>query len=188
VIGPALASRAAANVPSLTFPGVSRSTRGRPCSSVRAWILVVRPPRERPIAWTKSPFCARRRAVGLDMGSVDRRGPVDPARSGQRLEDREPHALKAPAVVAVIDRGVGAIGRRTVPPARACPQHVDDAADHSPVVDPSRPATATRQQRFDLRPLPVVQPVKVLPHQGLHHLDALNHNSQPAGILIEYGP
>ena len=35
---------------SATFPPVSRKAMGRPSASVRAWIFVVRPPRERPTA------------------------------------------------------------------------------------------------------------------------------------------
>ena len=32
---------------------------GLPKASTITWILVVRPPRERPMAWSKPPFCAR---------------------------------------------------------------------------------------------------------------------------------
>ena len=35
---------------SALFPGVSRSATARPQPSVRAWIFVVGPPRERPMA------------------------------------------------------------------------------------------------------------------------------------------
>jgi transposase len=35
---------------SAMLPGVSRNARGRPRPSLMAWIFVVRPPRERPIA------------------------------------------------------------------------------------------------------------------------------------------
>src|SRR5687768_10624300 len=39
-------------VVSWTLPPLSSTTRTRPEPSVRAWTLVVRPPRDRPIAWS----------------------------------------------------------------------------------------------------------------------------------------
>ena len=36
----------------MAWPGVRAITRGRPFPSTRAWVLVVRPPRERPFAWS----------------------------------------------------------------------------------------------------------------------------------------
>jgi hypothetical protein len=41
---------------SATCPLVSRTAMGRHRRSVRAWILVERPRRERPIAWSRSPL------------------------------------------------------------------------------------------------------------------------------------
>ncbi len=38
------------------LPAVSSRTRGRPCSSVSAWSLLVRPPREAPIACSNAPL------------------------------------------------------------------------------------------------------------------------------------
>ena len=49
-------SRAAAAVQSATWPPVSRKARGRQKRSLSAWTFVVRPPRERPIAWVSSPL------------------------------------------------------------------------------------------------------------------------------------
>jgi hypothetical protein len=43
-------------VMSATFPGVSANATGLPRSSAKAWILLVLPPRERPIASANSPF------------------------------------------------------------------------------------------------------------------------------------
>jgi hypothetical protein len=39
-------------------------------SSLSAWIFVVRPPRERPIACSCSPFSAARRVMPLTMGNL----------------------------------------------------------------------------------------------------------------------
>lgn len=38
-----------------TWPPVRMKASGRQAASVSAWILVVRPPRERPTAWLRSP-------------------------------------------------------------------------------------------------------------------------------------
>ena len=38
------------------LPGVSDSATGLPCASTMAWILVINPPRERPIAWSAPSF------------------------------------------------------------------------------------------------------------------------------------
>ena len=38
------------------FPGVSARRSGRPSRSTRAWIFVVLPPRETPMAWARAPL------------------------------------------------------------------------------------------------------------------------------------
>jgi hypothetical protein len=48
--------------------------------------------------------------------------------------------------------------------------------------------SAFRVLSRDTIPFAVAQPIKLLPHQGLLDLEALNHNSGRAGIFIEYGP
>jgi len=50
---------------SWVLPGVTRKASGRPISSVSAWILVVCPPRERPIALLKAPLLRLPRSDGL---------------------------------------------------------------------------------------------------------------------------
>lgn len=42
-------------------------------TSMSAWIFVVQPPRERPIACALAPLAAERGALGFDVGAVDRR-------------------------------------------------------------------------------------------------------------------
>ena len=41
------------------WPGVITKRRGRPRPSTTTWILVLSPPRERPMAWSGPPFSAR---------------------------------------------------------------------------------------------------------------------------------
>lgn len=43
-------------VMSATLPGVRANATGRPRSSAKQWTLLVKPPRERPIAWLQDPL------------------------------------------------------------------------------------------------------------------------------------
>ena len=56
-------SSGSAQVRSCACPGVSITSTGLPSASTRAWILVVSPPRERPIACSPF-FFVRRRCAG----------------------------------------------------------------------------------------------------------------------------
>ena len=55
----AWASRAIAALMSPSWPGVTSKAMGRPCASQTAWILVVRPPRERPMPCSSAPLFRR---------------------------------------------------------------------------------------------------------------------------------
>ena len=68
-----------------------------------AWIFVLGPPRERPIAWQPpSGFCPGGVLVGAGDGTVDH---VDPAvaAAGEAIERPLPHARAGPAVEAGLD-------------------------------------------------------------------------------------
>lgn len=129
--------------------------------------------------WTKAPFCAACRTVGLDGGAVD--GDIarpDPGVAGQSLENPTPYALTAPTIEAVVDSRVGAVLGRTVAPARARLQHMHDPADHPVVVYPTGPATPTRQMRFDPSPSLVIKPIKFAhPRLPFKNLES-NRNSK----------
>ena len=101
--------------------------------------------------------------MGLDRGRVDGGAGVDAAVTGQGFEDVVPDALAAPPVEAIVDRCVRPILGRTVAPAPARLEHVDDAGDHPAIIDPSRTATPAKQVWLDPRPSLVIQPVE-LPH------------------------
>ena len=49
--------------------------------------------------------------VCLDRRAIDGYRPDEPGRTGQRLKNLEPDALPAPAIEAIVDRGVN--GRRS---------------------------------------------------------------------------
>src|SRR5580698_8052969 len=90
------AARAWAWVMSWTWPPVRLSANGLPRASTITWILVVGPPRERPMAWSSPPFeCARTVLMSSDDGGVDHRVFVVRIVS-QRLEKILPHAALRP--------------------------------------------------------------------------------------------
>ena len=180
-----LSSRCSAALQSAACPGVSRKASGRPWPSVMAWTLVLRPPRLTPIAWACAPFSARRRAVRLDMRAVDQHFGGRATRRRQRLEHLAPDALGRPADIAVVERLGRAVDRRRILPPATRLQHVDDAADHPPVIDPQHPARLVRQQRLQPRPLPVAQP-KLTRHLALLITGQLESHSERVGNPV-YG-
>ena len=129
----------------------------RPCSFATAWILVVRPPRDRPIAWFCSPFCARGRAVRPHRCAVDHGDPRRIGAGDEGGEDLLPEVALAPAIEPVEHRGSRAVGLGQRPQAQALVEPMGDAAQHPAIVD-ARLASEIGQQRLDRRPLRVVQP------------------------------
>lgn len=155
-------SSSAPALQSAACPPVSRNASGRQKRSVRAWILVVRPPRERPMAWLCSPLAPCGAAVGLHGGGVDQHLRGRPASSGQRLEQLDPDPLGRPAHEAIVEgllRPVEIAWRVRPAPSRF--QHVDDAADHAPVVHALLAPCVVWKKRCDLRELLVRQPEMV---------------------------
>src|SRR6476659_6421072 len=75
------------------------------------------------------PFSAAGRAVRLDRGGVDRECHAVLAAVGQRLEYSLPTSALGPAIEAIVDGRVRTILGRTIAPARAALQHVNNAAD-----------------------------------------------------------
>ena len=126
--------------------------------------------------------------MNLDVSAVDRHGPDHAGGACQRIKDIGQDALPAPTIEAVVDRRIGTIVGRAIPPTPALAQHVHDPADDPAIIDAMRTASATRHQRFNPPPLRFAQPIQLLPHQGLLDSEALNHNSSRAGIPIEYRP
>jgi hypothetical protein len=80
--------------------------------------------------------------VDLDAGAVDEQPVGDTLDSGQRTEDPLPHAALGPAHEAVVERLLGTIDRRTIAPAPAALQGMDDPLKHPPIINPPRPAQA----------------------------------------------
>ena len=111
--------------------------------------------------------------MGFDVRRVDRHR-ADPASgAGQRIEDIRPDALSAPAVEAIIDRRVRAVVWRTISPPRTTSQHMQDATDDAPIIDPVRAAPATRHQRLNPFPFRIGKPIQLSRHQSLHQIGNL---------------
>ena len=96
--------------------------------------------------------------MSLDRSGVQRQDDGIFARLGQSLKDRPPSAFLGPTIETIVDGRVGAVLVRTIAPACARLQHMDDAADDASIVVPLRTRQAVRKMPFDPRPLPVIQP------------------------------
>jgi hypothetical protein len=71
--------------------------------------------------------------MSLDRSGVQRQDDGVFAWLGQSFEDRAPSVFLGPAIEAIVDGRVGTVLVRTVAPARARLQHMDDAASISSI-------------------------------------------------------
>ncbi|GIX15293.1 MAG: hypothetical protein KatS3mg118_3252 [Paracoccaceae bacterium] len=144
-------------------PAVGFSVIGSPCPSVTAWILMVRPPRERPMRTARRP-----------AGSAGPAGASPPLlhwlRSGRRGSGRRPPtapslrkpltrlrmpdspAQARPADQAVAAAGSGAVALGDAGPGRTGPGPPADTARHPTVIQPGNPARPVRRRWRDDRP------------------------------------
>ncbi len=143
---------------SAALPPVGRKANGRPITSERAWISVVWPPCEAPIAWHLAPFTAMGGSVRLDVGSIDGGAFGHGTRGCQGLDQINPEPASRPTVVAIVDRGRGAVfPRRSAPPAAGL-QDMDDPGHHCAIVNPPGAGLVPGPIRLNRRPLRVCQP------------------------------
>src|SRR5271155_1719130 len=83
---------------------------------------------------------------------------------GEFAEQPLPNATFCPAHEAVVDRRKRPVFRRTIAPATAALQDVQNAADHAPIIDARLAAHVLRQIGLNPPPLFVAQPKQVAPH------------------------
>jgi hypothetical protein len=104
----------------------------------------------------------------------------------QGVEQALPKPTSRPPVEPIVDRRRRPVERRAVLPSAAHFQYMNNAADHPSVVDPTRSRLIARQQRFDRRPLPIVEPelVRHLQRSVVSELESLPANKFNA--LIEF--
>ena len=101
----------------------------------------------------------------LDGGGVDQHLGRRPAGRGQGVEDVDPDALGRPPDEAVVERLARSVDRRRIDPAPARLQHMHDAADHPPVIDPRLAARVRRKQRLKPRKLILGEPETIAIHR-----------------------
>ncbi len=92
--------RSSSSAPALqsgACPPVSRKASGRQKQSVRAWIFVVRPPRERPMAWLYQPLCPLRRTGGPSQRWDESARKKTARRLGRGSQPADPDPLGRPA-------------------------------------------------------------------------------------------
>ena len=107
------------------------------------------------------------------------------AEPGQGFEDGAPSAALGPAIEAIVDCRVGTVFPRAIAPSCARLQHVDDAADDTPVVLALRPSQTVRQMWFQTLPLPIIQPKQTWTHSPPPRINSQTENHHP---LIRYRP
>lgn len=112
----------------------------------------------------------------LDRRGVDEELRWRPASLRERVEEIDPDALRRPADIAVIERLPRPVFRRCVDPAPAGFQHMHDAADHPPVIDPRFAPCVGGKMRRNLRELGVRQPKAVGNHWRFPS-EAVNHDA-----------
>src|SRR5271168_915771 len=112
--------------------------------------------------------------MGLHSGAVDQDLLGRPSGLRKRVEQVDPDAFCRPADIAVVEGFPRPVFWRSVDPASARPQHIDDPADHPTIVHPRLASRVRRQMRLDLRNLLVRQPEMVPIHQRFLS-EAVNH-------------
>src|SRR5829696_6533859 len=120
---------------SCRWPGSSTKRTKLPSASARATILVVRPPRERAMAWSCVPPCAARLVVGGDDGAVDQ-SIFEVRLAGQAGEDALEHPALHPAAEALEDAVPLAEPARQVAPGHPRPHPPQHRFEKQPVVFP----------------------------------------------------
>jgi hypothetical protein len=101
----------------------------------------------------------------LDRGGVDEKLRRRAASLRERVEEIDPHALGRPPDITVVERLPRPVFRRRVDPAPAGFQHVDNPADHAPIVDPRLAPRVSGEVRRNLRKLGVGQPKAIRNHR-----------------------
>ncbi len=143
--------------PSCACPSVSLSPIGRPSALTRACILVVRPPRERPMQRDRPSFFGVGGVlVNADRGGIDHLDVALVSRS-YRCQYPRPMARLAPAVEAVYAGRVRPEAQRYIRPRRPCPQPPEYPVQDPAIIHTRPPANLRWQQRLDRRPLKIRQ-------------------------------
>ena len=104
-------------------------------------------------------------------------------RSSERRKSVLPNALRPPAHKPIVERLMGPVVRRRILPSTPGLQHLDDAADHPAIINPSNAASVRWRERRKPFKLLVGQP-KSGAHSALPKFGSLNHILTVLGILL----
>ena len=104
------------------------------------------------------PFSPTCRAMRLYVGRVDHLRVGGSPVTGKFAEQVFPDAALRPAHETVIDGCGRTVFRRTITPAAATLENMNDPADNAAVVRPINPTHVRGQMRLDPSPLLIVQP------------------------------
>jgi hypothetical protein len=100
--------------------------------------------------------------MDLDAGAVDEQPIWRVLATRQRGKDALPDTSLGPAHEAVVERLLGAINLlRTVAPASAAFERMDDPGEHSAIINTLHAAHVVWQQRLNPRPLRVRKPKEI---------------------------
>jgi hypothetical protein len=102
--------------------------------------------------------------MGFHVRGVDHLGICGSAIPGQLAEEVFPDAASSPSNKPVVDCRRRTVLERAIAPAATAFQHMDDAADDTPVIRSLDTSHISRQMRLDPLPLLIAQPEKVLAH------------------------
>ena len=138
------------------WPAVRFHLIGRPCLSISAWILVVRPPRGRPKQRSRPPFCYRTLLVNVNDRAVDH---LDIALMGliNRVHPAIPDHYLSPSGVAVIDRCRRTVELGEIRLGNTSAQPPEDAVEHKPIIDARLAARLVGKKRKDHTPFEIAQ-------------------------------
>jgi hypothetical protein len=103
----------------------------------------------------------------FDMGRIDHLRISTTAVASEFAKQVFPDAALGPAHETVIDSCARPVFGRTIAPAAAALENVNDAADHAAIVYPIHPTHIRGQMRFDAGPLLIVQPKKIAAHDPI---------------------
>jgi len=106
--------------------------------------------------------------VNLDARTVDEEPGWNAVHSGKLGENTLPHTALGPAPETVVERLLRPVDMlRTITPAAAALQRVNNAGEHPPIIDPRHAARILRQKRLDPRPLLIRKPEEIRHSQSL---------------------
>ena len=156
--GPIVAYISAADRPSCAWPAVSFSRIGRPGASTRAWILVVRPPRARPMQSDRPAFFDPWRRADAPGSRSYRSSGCHPRKPLTPLAECAPDAPPAAGGRSGSRKArMGPVARRNICPRRPRPQTPEYPVQDLPVIGALHPTHLGRQQRLDHTPFKIRQ-------------------------------